>query len=89
MGLLSKGKSTIPIVTAAVAIYALRTGRSHGTVMGLPFDFRMPTPARVKKRWWNEDDPRLFTPHVFGVGWSLNIAELRKRLGSAREDTDA
>ena len=88
MGLLSKGKTTIPIVTAAVAIYALRTGRSHGTVMGLPFDFRMPTPARIKKRWWNDDDPRLFTPHVFGVGWSLNLAELRKRLGAARQEMD-
>jgi len=88
MGLLSKSKSAIPIVTVAVVIYALSTGRSHGTVLGLPFDFRMPTPARVKKRWWNEDDPRLFTPHVFGVGWSLNIAELRKRLGAAREEKD-
>ena len=89
MGLLSNGKIAIPIVTAAVAIYALRTGRSHGTVMGLPFDFRMPTPARVKKRWWNDDDSRLFTPHVFGVGWSLNLAELRKRIGTAKEDIDA
>ena len=88
MGLLTKGKSAIPIVTVTVAIYALSTGRSHGTVLGLPFDFRMPTPARVKKRWWNEDDPRLFTPHVFGVGWSLNIAELRKRLGASREVMD-
>ncbi|MCH8061484.1 MAG: hypothetical protein IH861_03170 [Chloroflexi bacterium] len=57
--------------------------------MGLPFDFRMPTPARVKKRWWNDDDPRLFTPHVFGVGWSLNIAELRKRLRRAGDETRA
>ena len=88
MGLLAKVKITLPIVTAAVAIYALRTGRSHGTVLGLPFDFRMPTPARVKKRWWNDDDSRLFTPHVFGVGWSLNIAELRKRLGAAKEEVD-
>ena len=89
MRLLARLKSTIPIVTVAVAIYALRTGRSHGVVMGLPFDFRVPTPARVKKRWWNDDDPRLFTPHVFGVGWSVNIAELRKRLGAAREDLDS
>ena len=88
MGLLAKVKITLPIVTAAVAIYALRTGRSHGTVLGLPFDFRMPTPARVKKRWWNDDDSRLFTPHVFGVGWSLNIAELRKRLVAAKEEVD-
>ena len=89
MGLLARFKATIPIVTVAVAIYALCTGRSHGVVMGLPFDFRVPTPARVKKRWWNDDDPRLFTPHVFGVGWSVNIAELRKRLGAAREEPDS
>ena len=76
-------------IAVIAALTVLGSYRSHGTVLGLPFDFRLPTPARVKKRWWNEDDPRLFTPHVFGIGWSLNIAELRKRLGSAKEETEA
>ena len=38
---------------------------------------------------WTRSAFRLFTPHVFGVGWSVNMAELRKRLGAAREELDS
>lgn len=48
-------------------------GRLAGTV---PYDFRPPTPARVRRALWDPQDPRLFTSHVFGVGWSLNLARL-------------
>jgi hypothetical protein len=52
----------------------------HGEVMGLvPYDFRIPTLDRIRERCWNPDDPRLFTPHVFGVGWTINFFELRRR----------
>jgi hypothetical protein len=46
----------------------------HGTVAGVPYDLRPPTLGRAKRRWWNWDDPRIFTPKTFGVGWDLNIA---------------
>ena len=49
----------------------------HGEVFGVvPYDFRRPTIGRIKERLWNPDDPRLFTPHVFGVGWTLNLYRL-------------
>lgn len=46
-----------------------------GRVAGIPYDFRWPTPSRLRERWWN---PRagLFTPHTFGVGWSINLYRL-------------
>ncbi len=35
----------------------------HGRALGvIPYDLRPPTAARVRERWWNPDDPRLFTP---------------------------
>jgi len=40
----------------------------------MPYDWRRPTVARLKSRWWNPEDPRLFTPKTFGWGYDLNLA---------------
>lgn len=56
----------------------LRDG--FGRVAGLvPYDFRPPTPARIKDRMWNPSEDRLVTETVFGVGWTLNFARLTGR----------
>ena len=53
----------------------------QGSLAGVvPYDLRRPTFARVRQRWWNAEDERLFTPHVFGVGWSVNLARARHLL---------
>jgi hypothetical protein len=33
----------------------------------------MPTIQRARSRWWNPDEPRLFVPQVFGLGWTVNL----------------
>ena len=48
----------------------------NGEVYGVPYDFRPPTAARIKSRWWNSSDPRLFVPKAFGVGWDINFHRL-------------
>ena len=48
----------------------------QGTVIGVPYDWRRPTAARLRARWWNRDDPRLFTPKSFGWGFDLNLYRL-------------
>ncbi len=55
-----------------------------GTFLGVPYDWRRPTAARVKSRWWNTEDRRVFTPKAFGWGYDLNVAELSRRLGLRR-----
>ena len=61
----------------------------HGAILGVPYDFRIPTFRRVQESWWNPDDPRLFTPREFGVGWSVNLHRLFDIMGGpAREDGD-
>jgi len=53
----------------------------HGRLANLiPYDFRFPTVERVRERMWNPDDPRIFTEHVFGVGWVINFHTLLDRL---------
>ncbi|MBJ7599531.1 DUF5808 domain-containing protein [Candidatus Nephthysia bennettiae] len=46
----------------------------HGRVFGtVPYDFRPPTWERIRRAYWNTEDPRLFTDRVFGVGWGINL----------------
>ncbi len=45
----------------------------------MPYDWRRPTVARIKERWWNRDEPRLLTPKAFGWGYDLNLARLLRR----------
>ncbi len=51
-----------------------------GKFLGIPYDWRKPTAARVKSRWWNADDRRVFTPKAFGAGWDVNLLEVARRL---------
>jgi hypothetical protein len=50
-----------------------------GTFLRVPYDWRRPTVARFKQRWWNPGEPRLFTPKTFGWGDDINLARLLGR----------
>jgi uncharacterized membrane protein len=50
-----------------------------GTFLGMPYDWRRPTMRRIKRRWWNPRDRRLFTPKSFGWGYDINFARLFRR----------
>ena len=47
--------------------------KTYGRLLGLPYDFRPPTWRRARDLSWNSDDPSLFTPKVFGWGYSINF----------------
>ena len=51
----------------------------HGSLGKIPYDFRTPSPKRVKRSLWAPDDARLFVPRAFGVGWSMNFASVKQR----------
>ncbi len=61
-------------------IKAYRTGEPSGTFMRVPYEFRPPTISRIRERLWNPEDKRIFTPHVFGVGWAVNFYQVADRL---------
>jgi len=60
-----------------------KSGKSDGRTgrfLGIPYDWRAPTVSVIKERMWNPNDHRIFTPHVFGWGWSINLYEVLRRL---------
>jgi hypothetical protein len=60
----------------------------HGKLLGaVPYDFRMPTIERLRQSYWNPRSPKLFTDRPFGVGWSVNIPTVLRRLGVRTEFT--
>ena len=52
----------------------------HGRVLGVPYDFRLPTVDRLRARLWNSDDERVIVPQVVGIGWTINLYQLRRRV---------
>jgi hypothetical protein len=55
----------------------------HGEVWRfVPYDFRVPTWARLRDSLWAPDNPHLFTDRVFGVGWNVNFGRIYSVLKS-------
>jgi uncharacterized membrane protein len=52
----------------------------QGTLLKIPYDFRAPTISRIRERFWNPDDKRIFTPHIFGWGYAINFYQLLRKL---------
>ncbi len=48
----------------------------HGTLYGIPYDFRRPTIERLRETFWNKNTTRVLVPHAFGMGWSINFYPL-------------
>jgi hypothetical protein len=48
----------------------------HGEVAGIPYDLRPPTAEKLRRSAWDPENPKLFVPHAFGVGWSVNLARV-------------
>ncbi|MGH9176210.1 MAG: DUF5808 domain-containing protein, partial [Vicinamibacterales bacterium] len=72
------------LILAALSILD-QVGRSpadrawHGRVLGVPYDYRVPTPRRLLEQLWSPEDERIILPTVFGVGWTVNFYQLKRR----------
>lgn len=54
----------------------------HGKVADfVPYDFRMPTAARIRDTYWDPDGPFL-SGKAFGVGWAPNFGVVTRWIGS-------
>lgn len=58
----------------------------QGRLLGMPYDFRGASVERVGARVWNPADPRIFTPRLFGLGWTVNFGALAVKMGLIRPD---
>ncbi len=57
-------------------------------IFGMPADLKAPTRENLQSRMWNPHDPRIFTPRLIGLGWTINFAALGVRLGILRPDDE-
>jgi hypothetical protein len=62
--------------------------RLHGTLLGMPYDVRMPNSDRIASRWWNPLEPRVFVPRVFGIGWDINFGAVAVKVHLVRPDDE-
>jgi len=61
----------------------------HGKIANfIPYNFRAPTVERLRERLWNPEDPRIFTEHVFGVGWAINFHTVFRKLRGSESEPD-
>jgi len=50
-----------------------------GDVLGIPYDFRLRSLRQFRERWWNKDDERIIVPKAFGLGYDINLYQLRRQ----------
>jgi hypothetical protein len=86
--MLRRSSTLLATVALGLAV-ASRVKGPTGTLLGVPYDWRRPTVARVRSRLWNPEEPRLFTPRVFGMGWDINFARLLGRRPTSGHTTPA
>ncbi len=48
----------------------------HGTIFGIPYDFRKPGIERLRETFWNKNTARVLVPQFSGMGWSINFYPL-------------
>jgi hypothetical protein len=51
----------------------------QGRFLGIPYDWRRPTRARLRSRAWNRDE-KVFTPKTYGWGYGVNFRALWRKL---------
>ena len=60
----------------------------HGRLLGfIPYDFRIPTPAKLFRAWWNPGTDQVVAETPFGVGWTVNVAAVATRAQKMRSGT--
>lgn len=80
LGFATAGLSAVAVADQLRRPPDQRTG--YGRVAGVPYDFRPPTLDRVLQKVWNEENPSICAPTLWGVGWTVNLYRLAHPLES-------
>ena len=79
MDRLMKGVLAVFAIALVFRLLEKRGISSHGSFLGIPYNFRFPTLKGLQESIWNPRDPRILTPHFFGWGYSINTPALLRR----------
>jgi hypothetical protein len=76
------------IITVLAIIKELRKSAGertwHGKVADfVPYDFRKPTAARIRRTYWNPEGP-ILSGKVWGVGWAPNLGAVMRLVRRSR-----
>lgn len=70
----------LAVLTVVALVQQLRLPEEErtwqGAILGIPYDFRPPTPERMRGAFWNKETASIFVPQAFGLGWSINFYPL-------------
>ncbi|MDE1536323.1 MULTISPECIES: DUF5808 domain-containing protein [Actinotignum] len=56
------------------------------TIFGIPASLEALRSREARSRWFEPENPRIFVPRSFGIGWDINMGALAVRLGMIRPD---
>ncbi|MGJ9529174.1 DUF5808 domain-containing protein [Actinotignum sp. GS-2025a] len=56
------------------------------TIFGIPASMEALRSREARARWFEPENPRIFVPRSFGIGWDINMGTLAVRLGMIRPD---
>ncbi|MDY5143047.1 DUF5808 domain-containing protein, partial [Actinotignum timonense] len=56
------------------------------TIFGIPASLEALRSREARSRWFEPENPRVFVPRNFGIGWDINMGALAVRLGMIRPD---
>jgi hypothetical protein len=79
--------ATAAALAAGSVVDAVTRRRRKGTFLGVAYDWRAPTLARVRERVWNPADRRIFTPKELGWGWTINLGRVWELIRRAARPT--
>ncbi|MGN2366825.1 DUF5808 domain-containing protein [Actinotignum sp. UMB0459] len=65
---------------------ATPTDSTVPTVFGIPASLEALRSREARSRWFEPENPRIFVPRSFGIGWDINMGALAVRLGIIRPD---
>ena len=77
-------EATAITITLAAVCQELEKPREdrhwNGRLGRVPYDFRLPTVARLRESFWNQEDTNIFTRTPLGVGWGINLYTLLEKM---------
>lgn len=55
--------------------------KEQQTFLGMPMNWEKWDTEKALRTMWNPDDDTLFPPKIFGIGWTINLHAVLRKVG--------